>query len=105
MNSESLFDSEVRHVIYTTFKEKTKPPTTEYVANLLHKNIALIEKSFVRLADSHHIVLAPGATLSGWHTHFQRFQPTLLLKLVQKNTVPTEFGISLVSLQFCKKMP
>lgn len=68
MDNESVFDSKVRHVIYTTFKEETKPPTTEYIANLLHKDIASIEKSFVRLADSHHIALAPGS-YSIWMAH------------------------------------
>ncbi|MGI9569780.1 MAG: hypothetical protein ACR2PH_08605 [Desulfobulbia bacterium] len=68
MDNENVFDNEVRHIIYTTFKEEAKPPTTEDVAILLKKDIASIEKSFVRLADSHHIALAPGS-YSIWMAH------------------------------------
>ena len=68
MNRENLFDREVRHIIYTTFRETTKPPTTEEVANLLHKDIVSVEKSFARLADSHHIALAP-VSHSIWMAH------------------------------------
>ncbi|MFK7802066.1 MAG: hypothetical protein AB8G95_10565 [Anaerolineae bacterium] len=85
MNSERLFDNEVRHIIYTTFKEETKPPTTEYVANVLQKDIASVEKSFARLADSHDIALAPGS-YSIWMAHPFSAVPTNFTAEVDSKT-------------------
>ena len=67
MNNQEL-DIDVRHYIYTTFVDIAKPPTTSQVANHLGVSIATVEDSFERLANAHHIALAPG-THSIWMAH------------------------------------
>ena len=62
------FDKDVRYFIYTTFVETALPPTTRQVSEHLKVSIASVENSFERLADSHHIALAPGSH-SIWMAH------------------------------------
>ena len=65
--TESI-DRDVRHYIYTTFAETTLPPTTSQVAEHFGLSIASIENAFERLANAHHIALAPGS-YSIWMAH------------------------------------
>ncbi len=65
--TESI-DSDVRHYIYTTFAETTFPPTTSQVAEQFGVSITSIENAFERLANAHHIALAPGS-YSIWMAH------------------------------------
>ena len=53
-----------------TFTETTFPPTTLQVAEHFGVSIASIENAFERLADAHHIALAPGS-YSIWIAHPQ----------------------------------
>jgi hypothetical protein len=66
-NSETL-DKEIRHFIYKTFAETTRPPTTEEVAVHQKRDISSIEQSFRRLANEHQIALASGS-YSIWMAH------------------------------------
>ena len=61
-------DRDVRYYIYRTFAETTIPPTTSQVAEHFGVSIASIEDAFARLANSHHIALAPGS-YSIWMAH------------------------------------
>ena len=61
-------DPDVRHFIYKTFAETTRPPTTIEVADHFNVPIAAVENVFERLASNHHIALAPG-TFSIWMAH------------------------------------
>jgi len=61
-------DVNVRHVIYTTFADNARPPTTSEVADHFQTSIANVEHAFERLADAHHIALAPGS-FSIWMAH------------------------------------
>lgn len=74
--TESI-DRDVRHYIYKTFAETTFPPTTSQVADRFGVSIASIENAFERLANAHHIALAPGSysiwmahPFSGVHTNY-----------------------------------
>ena len=58
---EKLLDLDVRHYIYTTFTDKSFPPTTLDVAEHFKISIAAAEGVFERLAVAHHIALAPGS--------------------------------------------
>jgi hypothetical protein len=51
----------VRHLIYSTFAATARPPTSGEVADHFKTSIAAVEKAFERLADAHHIALAPGS--------------------------------------------
>ena len=59
-NTETT-DIDVRHFIYTTFAEKSRPPTTLETADHFEISIAVVESAYERLADAHHIALAPGS--------------------------------------------
>ena len=61
-------DPDVRHFIYKTFAETTRPPTTIEVADHFDIPIADVEDAFARLANAHQIALAPG-TYSIWMAH------------------------------------
>ena len=54
-------DRGVRHFIYSTFAETSRPPTTGEVAGHFRTTIAEAEGAFRRLAEAHHIALAPGS--------------------------------------------
>ena len=68
MNTADKLDQEIRYFIYKTFEETTLPPSTEEVANFLNIEIVQAEESFKRLANAHHIALAPGS-YSIWMAH------------------------------------
>jgi hypothetical protein len=68
MKSTQEFDLDVRYVIYQTFSNTSKPPTSHEIAAYLNVSIADVENAFGRLADAHHIALAPG-TSSIWMAH------------------------------------
>ena len=61
-------DLQVRHFIYTTFAETTRPPTTAEAADHFKISISKVEKTFENLAGAHHIALAPGTHLI-WMAH------------------------------------
>jgi len=61
-------DLDIRHFTYTTFAERSRPPTTQEVAEYFSISINAVEYSFERLAKTHHIALAPG-THSIWMAH------------------------------------
>jgi hypothetical protein len=54
-------DLEVRHFIYKTFAETSRPPTTLETADHFKITIAAVEGAYERLANAHHIALAPGS--------------------------------------------
>ena len=63
-----ISDSDLRHYIYLTFAKTSKPPTTSETANHWGIDIAAVESGFERLAQAHHIALAPGSH-SIWMAH------------------------------------
>jgi len=63
-----ISDSDIRHYIYLTFARTSKPPTTADTANHFGIEIAAVECGFERLAQAHHIALAPGSH-SIWMAH------------------------------------
>ncbi len=68
MQHPQQLDPEVRHYIYTTFAETSRPPTTHQVAAHFSLSLTEAEQAFQRLADAHQIALAPG-TFSVWMAH------------------------------------
>ncbi len=58
---KKLLDLDVRQFIYTTFADTSRPPTTLEVADQFKVSIAAVESAFERLAETHHIALAPGS--------------------------------------------
>ena len=60
-SKKEIFDLNVRHYIYTTFADRFCPPTTSEVADHFKISIAAVEDAFERLAEAHHIALAPGS--------------------------------------------
>ena len=68
MENMKEFDLDIRYFIYQTFSNTTKPPTTIEVADHLRVSISEVENSLDRLADAHHIALAPGS-YSIWMAH------------------------------------
>jgi DNA-binding transcriptional regulator YhcF (GntR family) len=63
-----ISDRNVRHFIYATFAQTSRPPSTLETAAHFKISIAAVEKAYERLADAHHIALAPG-THSIWMAH------------------------------------
>ena len=63
-----ISDSDLRHYIYLTFAETSRPPTTSETADHLGIEIAAVESGFERLAQAHKIALAPGSH-SIWMAH------------------------------------
>ena len=61
-------DQDVRYFIYTNFVRTSRPPTTSETAAHFNISIATVEEAYQRLADNHHIALAPG-THSIWMAH------------------------------------
>jgi hypothetical protein len=62
------FDLDVRHYIYRTFSNTSRPPTSNEIAEHFKASIRDVESAFDRLADAHHIALAPGS-YSIWMAH------------------------------------
>ena len=65
---KSFTDPEVRHYIYKTLADTSRPPTTADVARHLSVSLSAVENAFDRLAASHQIALAPGSH-SIWMAH------------------------------------
>ena len=61
-------DPDVRHYIYTVFAETSRPPTTVECADHFDISGADVASAYERLANAHHIVLAPGSH-SIWMAH------------------------------------
>lgn len=61
-------DLNVRHFIYTTFAETTRPPTTRETTAYLDLTISAVEESLARLAEDHQIALVPGGHVL-WMAH------------------------------------
>jgi hypothetical protein len=58
---KEITDLDIRHFIYTTFAGASRPPTTLETAEHLKISIAAVESAYERLANAHHIALAPGS--------------------------------------------
>ena len=54
-------DFDIRHFIYTTFAGTSRPPSTLETADHFKISIAAVEGAYERLANAHHIALAPGS--------------------------------------------
>lgn len=56
-----ITDPDIRHFIYSTFAETSRPPTTLETAGHFAIPIAAVEGAYERLGNAHHIALAPGS--------------------------------------------
>jgi hypothetical protein len=56
-----ISDLDIRHYIYATFAGTSRPPATLETADHFNISIAAVESAYERLADAHHIALAPGS--------------------------------------------
>ena len=65
---EGFIDLDVRHFIYTTFALTARPPTTLETAGHFDISVAAAEQAYERLAQAHHIALAPGS-YAVWMAH------------------------------------
>jgi len=65
---KEISDRDVRHFIYANFAQTSRPPSTLETAAHFKISIAAVEKAYERLAEAHHIALAPG-THSIWMAH------------------------------------
>lgn len=65
---KTISDADIRHFIYLTFAKTSRPPTTSETAEYFEISIRVVENAFERLAQSHHIALAPGSH-SIWMAH------------------------------------
>ena len=65
---KGISDLDVRHFIYNTFTETSRPPTTSEVADHFKISISAVENAYENLANAHHIALAPGSH-SIWMAH------------------------------------
>jgi hypothetical protein len=63
-----ITDLDIRHFIYATFAETSRPPTTLEAADHFKIPIAAVEGTYERLANAHHIALAPGS-YGVWMAH------------------------------------
>jgi hypothetical protein len=61
LRKEEISDLDVRHFIYKTFAGTSRPPTTLETAEHFNISIAEVESAYERLANAHHIALAPGS--------------------------------------------
>jgi hypothetical protein len=66
--SNRASDPDVRHYNYSTFARTALPPTTLECAEHFDIPAADVEGAFERLANAHHIALAPGSH-SIWMAH------------------------------------
>ena len=65
---EGFTDLDVRHFIYTTFALTARPPPTLETAGHFKIPVAAVEQVYERLAQAHHIALAPGSH-AVWMAH------------------------------------
>jgi hypothetical protein len=63
-----ITDLDVRHFVYKVFAETSRPPTTLEGAEHFDIPLADVEGAYERLANAHHIALAPGSH-SIWMAH------------------------------------
>jgi len=63
-----ITDLDVRHFVYKVFAETSRPPTTLECAEHFDISVAGVEGAYERLANAHHIALAPGSH-SIWMAH------------------------------------
>jgi hypothetical protein len=82
IRKKEILDLDVRHYIYTTFAGTTLPPTTSEVADHFKISIAEVEEAFERLAQAHHIALAPGSHVI-WMAHPFSGLPTNYIAAVE----------------------
>ena len=67
-SQKRISEPDVRHYVYTTFAETSRPPTTLECAEHFDISVADVESAYERLAGAHHITLAPGSH-SIWMAH------------------------------------
>ena len=82
LQNKEMFDRDVRHFIYANFSQTSRPPSTSETAAHFKVSIAAVEKAYQRLANSHHIVLAPGS-YSIWMAHPFSSLPTNYITKVE----------------------
>ncbi len=63
-----ITDLDVRHFVYKVFAETSRPPTALDCAEHFNNSVADVESAYERLANAHHIALAPGSH-SIWMAH------------------------------------
>ena len=68
LQKNEITDPDIRHFIYSSFEKTSRPPTSLETAQRFQISIAAVEESFKRLAENHHIALAPGSC-SVWMAH------------------------------------
>jgi hypothetical protein len=61
-------DPDARHYVYSTFARTTRPPITFECAEHFDVPVADVERAYERLANAHHIALAPESH-SIWMAH------------------------------------
>lgn len=61
-------DADIRHFIYTTFAQTSHPPTRLETSERFGILPVEVEQAYARLANAHHIALAPG-THEVWMAH------------------------------------
>ena len=61
-------DPDIRYHIYSTVVATTRPPSTAETADHFEISVASVDAAYQRLADAHHIALAPG-TSTIWMAH------------------------------------
>ena len=81
-SKNNIHDLDVRHYIYTTFAGTALPPTTLEVAEHFKTSITVVEEIFERLAQAHHIALAPGSHAI-WMAHPFSALPTNFVAAVE----------------------
>jgi hypothetical protein len=80
---KEIADPDVRHFIYATFAGTTRPPTTLETASHFKISIAAVEGAYERLANAHHIALAPGSHVI-WMAHPFSALPTNYVTEVER---------------------
>jgi hypothetical protein len=63
-----ITDLDIRHFVYKMFAETSRPPATLECAEHFDIPLADVEGAYERLANVHHIALAPGSH-SIWMAH------------------------------------
>jgi hypothetical protein len=67
-DKREALDLRIRHFIYLTFVDKSRPPSTHETASHFGVSCAEVEEAYKRLATAHHIALAHGS-YSIWMAH------------------------------------